>query len=294
MPTKLPLISYHGGHTGDLCAHAEDTKEAIIQSYIAKGFEQFALTEHVPPPDDSLLYEDEIARGLNAAALEKQFADYFFTAVPHFRKTYGQQAEILFGFETEFHSADPLGRVSELITRYNPDLIVASVHHVKNLAYDIKKAEFDLTVQAVGGLSAFYQLYFDHQLDLAKHLLDTAPNIPFVIGHIDLPKIFAGPILESTSYWPLLERNIDFFAANKLPIEINTHAFKRSLGEPYPSEVIIKCIAQRGGVITLGDDSHRISEVGHFWKETAEIVGRYFNAVAKLNFKTRKWESVAI
>ena len=240
MAITLPLISYHGGHTGDLCAHAEDTKEAIIQAYIAKGFSQFALTEHVPPPDDSLLYEDEIARGLNAAALTKQFDDYFSTAVPYFKKTYGQQADILFGLEAEYHSADPLGRVSELIARYKPDLIVASVHHVKNLAYDIKKTEFDAAVKTVGGIEAFYQLYFDHQLDLAKHLLSTAPNVPFVIGHIDLPKIFGGPIPESASYWPLLERNIDFFAANKLPIEINSNAFKRKLGETYHSEVIIK------------------------------------------------------
>lgn len=294
MAPNLPLISYHGGHTGDLCAHAEDTKEAIIQTYIAKGFSQFALTEHVPPPDDTLLYADEIARGQTASSMAKQFDDYFFSAVPQLKQHYSNQAEILFGFETEFHSKDPLRRVSELIARYNPDIVVASVHHVKNLAYDIKKTEFDESVKALGGIEAFYQCYFDHQLDLVKHLQQTAPTTPFVVGHIDLPKIFAGPIPETASYWSLLERNIDYFAAESIPIEINTHAFKRNLGEPYPSEAIIKCIAKRGGIVTLGDDSHRVSEVGHYWKETAEIIGRYFNSIAKLNFQTRVWHNVAL
>lgn len=49
----------HHSHSGQFCAHAKGTLEEMIQAAIAKGFDTFALTEHMPR-DDEDLYPEEV------------------------------------------------------------------------------------------------------------------------------------------------------------------------------------------------------------------------------------------
>lgn len=294
MSPTLPKVSYHGCHSGDFCAHAESSKSEMIASYVAKGFKSFAVTEHVPPPDDSLVYDDERAQNLSAAVLNSRFDKYFFELIPTLRATYQNQAEIFFGFEAEYHGPDPCGRVSFLAARYKPEIIVVSVHHVRNHPYDITAVQFQAAVAQVGGLEDFYQAYFDHQHSLLSHLLKHHPNIPLVVGHLDLPKLFADKIHYSSNTWALIDRTIQLAAANNVPIEVNTHGFKKGLGEPYPSLEILQRVASLGGIITLSDDSHRLNEVGHFWDETGAVIGSVYSKIAVLNYTTKKWELVAL
>ena len=52
-------ISYHGGHSGEFCAHAEDKLEAIVQAYIARGFTNFGITEHQPRTREFFYHPEE-------------------------------------------------------------------------------------------------------------------------------------------------------------------------------------------------------------------------------------------
>jgi len=37
-------ISFHGGHSGQFCCHAQDTLEDLIKAYISKGFKAVGIS----------------------------------------------------------------------------------------------------------------------------------------------------------------------------------------------------------------------------------------------------------
>jgi HisJ family histidinol phosphate phosphatase len=49
----------HHSHSGQFCGHAKDSLEEVVQAAIAKGFQSFALTEHIPRPFEDF-YPEEV------------------------------------------------------------------------------------------------------------------------------------------------------------------------------------------------------------------------------------------
>lgn len=41
-------FSYHGGHSGEFCAHATSTLEEVVDTAIERGFTHYGLSEHCP------------------------------------------------------------------------------------------------------------------------------------------------------------------------------------------------------------------------------------------------------
>lgn len=53
-------------HSGQFCpGHAKDQLEVIIQTAIAKGFQSFSLTEHMPRNSPADLYPEEVRPSLS-------------------------------------------------------------------------------------------------------------------------------------------------------------------------------------------------------------------------------------
>ena len=57
--TNMPFS--HHSHSGQFCAHAENTLEEVIQTAIGKKMDLYAMTEHMPR-DDEDLYPEEVNR----------------------------------------------------------------------------------------------------------------------------------------------------------------------------------------------------------------------------------------
>ncbi|RMZ73403.1 histidinol-phosphatase [Pyrenophora seminiperda CCB06] len=67
-------------HSGQFCGHATNTLEEVIQAAIAKGFQTFALTEHIPRPIEDFYPGEEkshTARDKAGGTDEQLFQDYF-------------------------------------------------------------------------------------------------------------------------------------------------------------------------------------------------------------------------
>jgi hypothetical protein len=47
---KVTMVwfSYHGGHSGEFCAHAKSSLEEVVDTAIARGFIHYGLSEHCP------------------------------------------------------------------------------------------------------------------------------------------------------------------------------------------------------------------------------------------------------
>ncbi len=199
--TSYPKISYHGGHSAEFCDHAKEGSTTLgnIEKYIEEGFKHFAITEHTPPPSDKFLYDDEIALSHDAKYLQERFERYFGEIRAQIKERYSDKADILFGFETEYYGEDPDEQVLNLVTKYQPDIVVASLHHVNDVPIDFSEEEYKRAVKVAGGLEQLYLDYFSSQLKLIKVLRENFPDLPIIVGHVDLIRIFSKDFSFTTS-----------------------------------------------------------------------------------------------
>lgn len=272
-------ISFHGGHTEELCDHASGTKAGMIKAYLQARFTHVGITEHLPPDEDRFLYPDELEKGHNARFLTERFARFMDDERPRLKRDYGDSAHLFFGFETEFYGPRPLDRIEEAIQRYEPEVVVASVHHVDDLPIDFDQQGYERAAARAGSLDNLYCRYYDQQYELIKLLSDYCSEFPIVVGHFDLVKIYSPDHQPSAGVWSSVKRNIEAAVKAGLVFEVNSRAFKKGLREPYPSPRILETIRESGGSITLGDDSHGPDQVGLHYPETQQFLDGVFEFV---------------
>jgi len=261
------LVSVHGGHSGEFCCHAKDTLEEIIKVYIKKGFSWVGITEHMPFSSDEFLYPEEKQAGFDIRETYRRFAGYI-SKCRKLQKKYSSAIEIYVGFETEmFTGSVPF--IKKLIQTFQPDFMVGSLHHVKDMGFDYSKQWYDKAAQAVGGLEALYCEYFDQQYEMIKSLK------PQVVGHFDLIRIFDPnyPIqLKKNNVQKRINRNLRLIKKLNLIIDYNLRALYAGASEPYPSRPILLQALDLGIDVVPGDDSHGVETVGLHVKEGIKIL----------------------
>jgi len=276
-------ISYHGGHSKDICDHAEENKRTVISSYLKKGFKHVGITEHLPPPNDFFLYDGEIALGHDASFLNQRFENYFEKEIPKLKKELNLSSDYLFGFETEFYGEDPEAHIKKAISKYNPEIVVASLHHVADIPIDESIKNHDKAVVKVGGIEELYLEYYDQQLKLIRCLGKFSNKIPIVLGHMDVIRKHTPEFKLSEKILTKVSRNIKAAIERNFAFEINTRALTKGMKEPYPQKNILDLIIEAKGIITLGDDSHSAKDVGLHYERLSEFYTGSFNVVKKNN-----------
>lgn len=265
--TEYAKVSVHGGHSGSFCGHAVDTLEAVVARYAELGFEWVCLTEHMPTQTASLMADEETEAGFDVPGLEARFAEYFQTA-RRLAAEYQDRMEILVGFETEAYSgfqAEILG----LIARYQPDMLVGSVHHVYDILFDGSTEHYRQAVAQAGDIETLYCDYFDVQLELIDRFE------PAVVGHFDLIRIH-DPDYEERWRVPAIRdrvlRNLRRIKELDLILDLNVRALVKGASEPYISKPWLEFAIANNIAVSPGDDSHGVANVG----------GRLDEAVAHL------------
>jgi len=250
-------VSIHGGHSGEFCGHATDSLAAVVAEYANQGFAWVGLTEHMPPPSDPFRYPEEIAAGLDAAALRDRFARYVETARA-LQREYADRMPIFVAFETEI-CAGSLELAVELVREHRPDYLVGSLHHVDDVGIDISPEDYALAAERAGGLEALYVRYFDQQHELLKTLR------PPVVGHFDLIRIFDPDYRErirQPAIWERICRNLRLMQRERMILDFNARALSKGAEEPYVCRPILRQAREYGVAAVPGDDSHGVSSVG--------------------------------
>jgi histidinol-phosphatase (PHP family) len=133
-PTSIALVSVHGGHSREFGDADDSSLEEIICAYVSKGFKWVGITEHIPPVSADFLFPWEIEEGQTFESRMKRFAEYFSVA-RKLQRAYRDSIQILVGFETESYTGY-VAHVNNLRNRFQPDYIVGSVHHLKDICID--------------------------------------------------------------------------------------------------------------------------------------------------------------
>lgn len=256
--SKSWKVSLHGGHSGDYCAHGEDTLRELLDAAVAFGYTTFGVTAHSPAVDAKFLYQEEIDVNLGVSELAQNFRDYV-SACSKLVDEYSDRLEVLLGAEVEVVPESTFGDAAAALRReHGLDYLVGSVHWVDELPFDTDQDDFDKAVANRGGLEPFVLRYYE----LVGQMVDRVN--PEVIGHFDLPRLFCegAPELESQSVKRAVKGLLENMLAAGTIIDLNTGALSKRLASPYPAPWIVKTAQDMGVPFCFGDDSHSVTQVG--------------------------------
>jgi histidinol-phosphatase (PHP family) len=261
------LLSLHGGHSGEFCNHASDTLDGMIKRYIELGFTHVGISEHLPPYDYNLMYDDEKECGLTPDIIFDRFESYIVKC-NELKDKYKNEIKIFVGFETETYSGYDRF-VPSMVNKYRPDYFVGSVHHINDLCFDSSKEHYKKAVDSCKSITDFYNAYFDKQYEMFLKIK------PQVAGHFDLVRIFDTDYekrFKEKSVLERIDRNLEVMKEYKIIMDYNQRALLKGMKEPYPSSFILKRAIDLGISIVPGDDSHDINTVGYKIKSSTDFL----------------------
>ncbi|KAI0996437.1 hypothetical protein K3495_g11743 [Podosphaera aphanis] len=263
-------LSMHS-HSGQFCpGHAQNSLEECLQAAISRGFETFALTEHMPRDSHQDLYPEEV---LSKESIDSLLSRHtaFLTEALSLRTKFQSKINVLIGFETEWIRPSYGGLINKLASNPNIDYFVGSVHHVHEIPIDYD-AEFYVRARDIsGGTDArLFEDYFDAQHEM---LLAVRPR---VVGHFDLIRLYSGrrdaSLREMEGVWKRVLRNLSLVVEIGSLLEVNSSGLRKGLKEPYPMRCVCEAFLGMGGKLTLSDDSHGIAQVGACYPEAINYV----------------------
>lgn len=265
---KPHLVSVHGGHSGQFCNHASDTLEEIVRRYIEKQFSWVGITEHTPVIiEDSLYYPDEKESNLTPELLLERFAGYM-PECRRLQEKYQDTIQIFSAMEIETYTGYEQF-VPYLISRFQPDYIVGSVHFVDDIGFDYSPSFYNRAVHNAGDIDQLYCRYFDQQYEMIKFLE------PSVVGHFDLIRIFDDEYKSRILKPRILnkiERNLELIKKLDLIMDLNLRSMYKGAEEPYISRSILKLARELEIAVVPGDDCHGLNTVGNCLPEGIKIL----------------------
>ncbi|KAJ7165422.1 Polymerase/histidinol phosphatase-like protein, partial [Mycena filopes] len=264
----------HHSHSGEFCKHAVGTLEEVVLEAIRQGFQVYGLTEHVPRYRTADLYPEE--ESITPEQLASQF-EQFLVEAHRLKLLYAPQIRLLVGLETDYITPLDLQKLDALLQQHRGlvEYIVGSVHHVNGIPIDFDSVTFRKAVESIDSTlttkdAGFLCTYFDAQYELLQRFE------PEVIGHLDLCRLY-NPALRFSDYpeaFERVERNIRYAISYGALFEVNASALRKNWNTPYPGEDLLEIILQRGGRLTLSDDSHGPHAVGLNYARLPEYLQR--------------------
>ena len=242
------MIDYHI-HT-NLCGHAIGEMADYVKEAISSDLEEIGFNDHLP---------------LNGDSGKEQNLSMAFDELPHYvsevmnlRKSY-PEIRIKLGIEADFTPGTE-SYTRELLTRYDFDYVMGSVHYIGEWAFDHpgERKEWDSR-----DVDSVYKEYFELLRKSARTSLFD------IIGHCDLVKKFGNrPVGE-------ISRDLDdtakVFKECGVAIEINTSGLRKPVSEIYPSCEILQVYRKYDVPIVFGSDAHTPDDVGRDFDKAVSL-----------------------
>lgn len=227
------IVDLHNHTT--LCNHAKDSMEEYILKAIENKTQFFGFSDHAPMKFDEnyrMKFEDMKKYEQNVLNLKEKFKNTI---------------NILLGYEVDFLP----NYMDERVLKVKCDYLIGSVHFLDSWGFDNPEYIGEYKNK---NIDEIYEKYFLSIENMAKSgLFD-------IVGHIDLIKVF--------NFKPT--KDIKFLSQNALKaikkadmvVELNLSGYRKPVNELYPSDEILKQMAELDIPITFGSDAHAKNQVG--------------------------------
>lgn len=239
----------HTAFSGDCDAPMEDMVEAGIR----QGLTTMCFTEHMDmdfPPGSGFDFELD--------------TDAYYRGFLNCREKYKSRIRLLFGVElgllphlAQFHR--------DFLKKYPFDFVIGSSH-------------------AVHGQDPYYPPYYQGRTEQEAYLEyfhSITENIRAFsdfdsYGHIDYVVRY-GPEKNKhytyEAYREVLDEILGLLIEKGIGLECNTGGYKYGLGEPNPSEEILRRYRSLGGeLLTIGSDAHDPAGIAHNFHQAKELL----------------------
>jgi len=272
------LWETHGIHVGtgaDHIKHGIDDLDAVVRRALDKGFPSLTFVIHTPRLT-RFRYASERATEVKFIRGDTAYFD-FTDRIRALRAAFAGRIEIRCGVELEWLGTG-LGlqwNRAKLFQAPGVDFVVSSVHFAPNgIPYDGSPEDTRRLIDERGGLEPFWAAYFDECIEM----VDATWQMISVVGHLDLPKLFAplpaclrdldGADSEtSRRLFTLLE----MIAERNLALDVNLSGLRKGVGI-YPHPEILRRARSLGIPVALGTDTHAIDDLGSDYEAGLEAV----------------------
>lgn len=214
------------------CNHATGTMEEYVQEAIRRGVTIFGFSDHAP-----MLWDE----GYRMSADEMDAYESEFFAL---KAKYADQITLLLGYEADYLPGKTLREVFER----KVDYLIGSVHFLGDWGFDNPQSVFGMDEFLQRGLDETWRAYFAAIADMA------ASGLFDIVGHIDLIKLFGH--YKGKKPDDAVIAALEAIKKANMAVEINTSGLRKTVGEQYPSEAILREIFSRAIPITFGGDAH--------------------------------------
>ena len=241
----------HHSHSGEFCGHATGKLEEMVQTAISKKMLVYALTEHMPR-DLEDFYPEEVRPSISTyhplsqtenhsiqiedhpdAESLVRLMDNFYYEATRLKAKYGENIDLLVGFESEWIRSSSLKLIQDLLRKYDWDMFVGSVHHVNTVPIDFSRELYEDARKRSGGSDeSLFEDYFDAQYEMMK------ATSPPIVGHFDVIRLLSdnpnASLKQWEGVWNRIERNLQLVSEYGGVLELNSSALRKGLYEPYP------------------------------------------------------------
>ncbi|UCF96480.1 MAG: histidinol-phosphatase [Spirochaetaceae bacterium] len=268
----------HGIHVGtgkDHVKHGVDDVEAVVEQAIVKGFPSLSFVIHSPRLT-SFRYQSERDTEVKFIRGDAAFFNYAAT-MEALKQRYRERIRLRYGIELEWMGPE-LGlqwNRSKLFQAYGVDFVIGSVHFsYQGIPYDGSKEDSKRLIELRGGLEPFWAGYLDEMIEM----IDTSWEMIHVVGHLDLPKLYA-PLPEtmkdvenSAHYLARRMRTLlEMISDLNLALDVNLSGLRKGCGL-YPDLEFLKRARQLHIPIAIGSDSHHVEEIGRDYARGLDMV----------------------
>ena len=257
-------------HTHTCFCDGKDSPEEILREAIARGLDTLGFSGH------AYVVGDE------ECCMSPERTEEYRAEIERLRTLYGDRIRVLCGIERDYYS--PIDRGGYDYLRLDGELypIDLSARILRSLIRE----------HFAGDPVALARAYYENVVQLPER---TGCD---VIAHLDLITKFneRDPVFDETDprYLRVALDALDALLEQDMIIEINTGAVSRGYRRtPYPAPILLRRIAEKGGRVTFGSDSHS-KETLLFGRSEAVHLARAAGIASMMALSPSGWRSYPI
>ena len=268
----------HGIHVGtgaDHVKHGIDDLDSVAERALQLGFPSLTLIIHSP----RLTRFRYATERETAVKFIRGDASYFdFTArMRSLREKFAGRIQVRCGVELEWLGTG-LGMQwnrAKLFQAHGVDFVISSIHFAPNgIPYDGSAEDTRRLIEERGGVEPFWAAYFDELIEM----VDASWQMISVVGHLDLPKLFA-PLpacladldAAGSETARRLFTLLEMIAERNLALDVNLSGIRKGVGI-YPHPEILRRARALGIPVAIGGDTHSPDDLGRDYAAGLEAV----------------------
>ncbi|MDD4872035.1 MAG: histidinol-phosphatase HisJ family protein [Kiritimatiellae bacterium] len=232
-----------------LCKHATGEIAEYIEAANKNGITEICFTDHVPAPDG---YDSK-------HRMDMDKYPFYHDTIKELRKN-SRNPYVLFGVEADYYQ-DCEKILYPWLSEQDFDLVIGSIHYIRDWGFDNPE---ERSIWDSVDIPNTWREY----LELLGKLANT--RLYDVIGHLDIPKKFGHKPTDKILK-ELAKPALDRIASANMAIELNTAGLRKTIGEIYPSLLILQMAHERKIPICFGSDAHQPGEVGYAFDEALQL-----------------------